>query len=104
MTTGLCLFCNGQEKNYKPEPNKDFICGSCVQLLLGADQDDLKRAHAKAIKKGYLSKARAIESFLIPEGKDGKRPTSKKRGRHSNGKRINRTIGNQKERIKRVAV
>jgi hypothetical protein len=62
-----CLFCNGQEKNYKPEPNKDFICGSCVQLLLGAEQDDLKRAHAKAIKKGYLSKARAIESFLIED-------------------------------------
>ena len=101
----FCLFCNGKEKNYRPVAGIDFICGSCAQLLLGADQDDLKRAHAKAIKKGYLSKARAIESFLIPEGTNEQRkPTTKKRGRHFNGKRVNRTIGNKKERTKRIAV
>ena len=100
----ICLFCNKPEKNYMPVAGNDFICGSCVQLLSDAEQDDLKRAHSKAIKKGYLNKASAIESFIIPEEKDGKRPKTKKRGRYSHRKRINRTLGNQKERIKRVAV
>ncbi|HUT44543.1 MAG TPA: hypothetical protein VMW95_09415 [Desulfobacterales bacterium] len=62
-----CLFCNCQEPNYKPGPDVDFICSSCVQLLLGADQDDLHKAHAKAIEKGYPAKAKAIESFLIED-------------------------------------
>ena len=60
-----CLFCGSQEKNYKPD--KDFICSRCVQLLLGADQNDLRKAHAKAIEKGYPGKAKAIESFLIED-------------------------------------
>ena len=99
-----CLFCDGQEKNYMPMAGIDFICGSCVQLLLGAEQDDLKRAHAKAISKGYTNKARAIESFLEDKEKDEQRKPIKKCGRYSNRKRIDRAIGNQKERIKRVAV
>ena len=63
MNMELCLFCN--EQVYKTDA--DYICGSCVQVLLNADQADLKRAYNKAIEKGYLNKARAIESFLIPE-------------------------------------
>ncbi len=63
MNMGLCLFCN--EQVYKTDA--DYICGSCVQLLLEADQTDLKQAHAKVIKKGYSNKVRAIESFLILE-------------------------------------
>lgn len=62
-----CLFCGGQEKNYKPPPNTDFICSRCVQLLLSVSQVDLLKAHAKAIKKGYANKARAIESFIIED-------------------------------------
>jgi len=100
----ICLFCDGQEKNYRPGVGFCFTCGSCVQLLLGAEQDDLKRAHSKALHKGYKRKAKAIESFLIPEGTNEQRKPTKKRGRYSNRKRINRAIGNQKERIKRVAV
>ena len=89
-----CLFCCGQEKTYKPEPQIDFICRTCVQLLLNADQTDLKQAHTKAMDKGYPNKARAIESFLIPEEKiNGQRkPISKKRGRHINRKGIVRTV------------
>ena len=100
----ICLFCDGQEKNYRPGADNDFICGSCVQLLSDAEQDDLKRAHTKAIGKGYLSEARAIESFIIEEEHGQRKPKSKRRGRYSNRKRINRAIGNQKERVKRVAV
>ena len=62
-----CLFCNGAEKDYKPGPDVDFICGACVQLLLRAEQEDLKRAYIKALDKGYLSKAKAIETFITEE-------------------------------------
>jgi hypothetical protein len=63
MNMKLCLFCN--EQVYKTDA--DYICGSCVQLLLNADQADLERAYKNAIDKGYSNKARAIESFFIPE-------------------------------------
>ena len=62
-----CLFCSDFEKKYKPESGNDFICSQCVQLMLGAEQEDLKQAYDKAIEKGFPLKARAIESFLIPE-------------------------------------
>jgi hypothetical protein len=62
-----CLFCGFPENGYRSGPDKDFICSRCVQLLLSADQEDLLTAHAKAIEKGYLNKARAIESFLFSE-------------------------------------
>lgn len=47
-----CLFCGDIEKNYKPEPGKDIICSTCVQILVTADQTDLKQAHVKSIDKG----------------------------------------------------
>ena len=62
-----CLFCGLPEKGYRPDPDKGFICSSCVQILLSADQKDLNRAYFKALEKGYLKKANAIQSFLIPE-------------------------------------
>ncbi len=94
-----CLFCCQLE--YKTDA--DYIYGSCVQLLINADQVDLKRAYNKAIEKGYSNKARAIESFLIPkENFNGQRkPVSKKRGRHTDRKGIVRTVRNKKERIGR---
>jgi len=98
-----CLFCNDQEKKYKPEANTNSICGSCVQLLFNADQDDLLKAHKKALEKGYLNKARAIESFLIPEGNDGKRPAKRNR-KNLNRKRTHRTLGNQTKRIGRLTI
>jgi len=63
MTAQTCLFCSLFE--YKSEV--DFICDSCVQLLLDADQSELKRAYKKAIEKDYSNKARAIESFMTLE-------------------------------------
>ena len=87
---------------YKAQIDIDFICFRCVQLLLGADQQDLKRAHAKAIEKGFTNKANAIESFLIPEGLDElRKPATKKRGRHSNRKRTVRTVRDKAKRIGR---
>jgi hypothetical protein len=100
-----CLFCS------EPEPtpgyrvsNKDveFVCSGCVQILLDAEQLHLRRAHEKAVSKGYESKARAIESFLIPEENDGKRPAKRNR-KNLNRKGITRTLGNQAKRIGRFA-
>ena len=100
-----CLFCNGTEKNYKPGPDVEFVCGTCVQLFLHADKEDLKRAYAKALEKGCLRKVKAIESFLIPEGNNEQRkPESKKRGRYTDRAGIIKSVRNQKERIKRAAV
>ncbi len=65
MNADACLFCNGMDINYKPDPSNDFICSLCVQILISATQQELKRAHSKAIEKGYTRKAKAIESFLI---------------------------------------
>lgn len=86
-----CLFCNGKKKNYKPEPDTDFICGSCIQLFLNANQEDLRRAYKKALDKGYINKARAIESFLIPEDRNGKQINKRRIEKHSNRNRINGT-------------
>lgn len=106
MNSETCLFCNRPEKNYKPGPDKYFICSQCVQLLLEADQEDLTRAHNKAIEKGYTNKATAIESFLMPEEiiNGQHRPKSKKRRRHINRKRTVRTIGDKEKRIRRSKV
>ena len=100
-----CLFCNLPEPNYKPDPQVDFICGSCVILLADAEQEDLKKAYQKALNEGYQRKVSALESFIIQEGKDEQRkPESKKRRRYTNRTGITKSVRNQKERIKRVAV
>lgn len=62
-----CLFCGFPDIAYRPAPEKEFICSRCTQILLLADQEELNRAHIKAVEIGYSGKAKAIESFLIPE-------------------------------------
>lgn len=62
-----CLFCGFSENGYRSDPDRKPICSQCVQLLLSADQAELRRAYTKAIEKGYSIKARAIQSFLISE-------------------------------------
>ena len=101
----LCLFCNGPDKSYKPPPGKVFICGSCVILLADAGQDDLKKAHAKAIKFGLNNKAFAIESFLIKEiDGEQQKPPIRKYERHPNRKRVDRPVRNKKIYTKRVKI
>ena len=72
----LCLFCAGIEKNCKPA-GTDFICSRCVQILLAADQDQLKKAYQKAVDKGYINKAHGIASFLHEGTFDHERKTKK---------------------------
>ena len=105
MNTGLCLFCSNPEPKYKPQAKVDLICSQCVQMLIGADQEDLKTVHTMAINNGYLDKASAIESFLIPEGlNEPRKPVTKKRGRHSNREGIVRAFRDKKKRIGRTEI
>ena len=99
---GCCLFCHGPDRGgkrpYKPEKGIEFICSACVQTLLNADQDYLKRILALAKEHGDKGKARAIESFLIPEGlNEQRKPKPKFRG-NINRNRITRSVRNKKER------
>ena len=55
-----CLLCS----EFKHKTGNDFICSSCVSLLLAAGQGDLQNAHAKAVEKGFKDKASAIGMFL----------------------------------------
>jgi hypothetical protein len=89
----VCLFCNQPEPGYKSEI--DFICGSCVVLLADADQADLKNAYQKALNEGYQRKVSALEFFIIPEGKIGKRP-DKSVKRNFNRARASRPIRDKK--------
>jgi hypothetical protein len=91
----LCLFCNGAEGNYKPDKHVDFTCGDCVQLLLRADQADLKKAYKKALDQGYLRKASALESFIIPEEIHAKR-SIKSIKRNLDSTRTARPVRNKK--------
>ena len=94
-----CLFCSKLEH----KTDGEYVCGSCVQLLLCADQEDLKRAYDLALKMDYKRKAFAIESFLIPEDKayEQRKPATKIR-RDFNRIRIARPARNKKERIGRT--
>jgi len=95
MEMNVCLFCNKPEKNYKPGKDIDFICSSCVLILANAEQEDLKKGYQKALNEGYLRKASALESFIIPEEKYGKRSTKSVK-RNINRERAARSIRNQK--------
>ena len=86
-----CLFCCDADTDDKQEPGKDFICSLCVQMLLAADQEDLKRAHGKAIERGYDRKAKSIESFLI-EGEVTNERKTKKLKRNMGRKRPVRAV------------
>jgi len=102
MMSEFCLFCDEPGKNYKPGPHAGSISSGCVQMLLMADQDGLKRAHKKATELGFHGKANALESFIESGGHDAQRkPKSKKRRRCVDGKRVNRVFRNKKERIGR---
>ena len=94
----VCLFCSREEGHgYKPEKEIEFVCSRCVQLLSGAHQEDLQRAHKKAIEHGYQNKAKAVAMFIEKEIKDGKKP--EKRRRHFNRKGIVRTLGDKAQSI-----
>ena len=67
-----CLLCS----EFKHKTGNDFICSSCVSLLLAAGQGDLQNAHAKAVEKGFKDKASAIGMFLGGNHGETEKPRS----------------------------
>jgi hypothetical protein len=94
-----CLFCNREEK-FNQNVGAEYVCGACLQLFCDSGQDDLKRARGLAIDKGYDRKARALNSFIIPEGCHEQRKPKSKSGFNFNRKRSVGTIRNKKERFR----
>ncbi len=82
----ICSLCNTERDVEKVEETAGaYICASCVQLLLNESQENLQKAYALAIEKGYQDKARAIQSFMMEvntndrDAKDNKRSLERKR-------------------------
>lgn len=73
-----CLFCNCPERSYKPSPDVEYICSSCVQLLLQATKEDLQRALAKAEEMELENKVLALKSFIVEDEHYGKTKNSKR--------------------------
>ena len=85
-----CLFCNGEEKNYKPSQYVEFVCSRCVLLLASADEENLRRGLAKAEEKGLLNKVSVIKFFIIEDQNNDRK--TKKHQRNMERKRPVRTI------------
>ena len=97
MTNELCLFCNSNENNYVPADNRKFLCSSCVNLLLGADQDDLKNAYAKASSMKNERMAEAINMFIERNESNEQRNNGRKLKRNNNRTRTIRTARRKKK-------
>ena len=59
-----CLWCESDKEGGKVEAGKDFICGSCVQMLMGYPQEALQKTYQKCLRLRLDRKANAIETFL----------------------------------------
>jgi len=101
MSEAVCLYCEKPEKNYKPLRGTGFICSRCLMAFLSADQDYLKWVYELAIKNSMPAKARAIESFILPEETDGKQFNPKSRTRNI-GKRLNRRGNSKADRLDKI--
>jgi len=78
----ICLWCNGPEpcRHYRPGKDVDFICFSCIQLLLGYSQEKLRELQKQCEAKGYDQKVEALKSFMEVgyEQRNPKRDTPKR--------------------------
>jgi hypothetical protein len=67
----------------------------------GAEQDYLQWVHDQAVKNSMTDKARAIESFILPEDTDGKQFNPKSRTRDV-GKHFDRRGNLKADRLEKV--
>lgn len=81
-----CLWCSNPEpcQHYKPDNDVDFVCSSCVQLLLGCNQDKLRELQRQCEAKGYDRKVEALKSFIgeeeyVPEARKTRPGVERKR-------------------------
>lgn len=64
----LCLYCGKPDRDGPPAPGCEFVCGSCVCLLMSAELDALIQAHKTAGSKGNHRHARALSIFMARGG------------------------------------
>jgi len=103
MSEVVCLYCEKPEgRNYKPPKGVDYICSTCVQAFLSADQDYLKWVYDLAIKNSMANKAWALESFILPEEENNESVRPKKHGRRFDRKGSLRPASDKKSRIEQV--
>ncbi len=58
-------FFTGKRQVVKPpEGTKKMICSRCVQILLAASEERLRKAYQMALEKDFLDKAEAIKFFF----------------------------------------
>ena len=55
--TETCLWCESDKEARKVEKGKDFICGSCVVMLMGFPQEALNKTYHKCLRLGLTRKA-----------------------------------------------
>ncbi len=61
----VCDFCGKETDADKVDKSaKSYTCGDCVAYLGSRDQGELLKGYLFALGKGYLGKAKTIESFL----------------------------------------
>ena len=66
-----CLWCDTDKDGERVDKGKDYICGSCVQMLLSYPQDALNKTYHKCLRLNLTRKANAIETFLEEVRYDG---------------------------------
>ena len=66
-----CLFCNKDEKGYKPAEGISFVCSYCTQLLIRAKPENLRNAYDKAKKFGRKELVKFLERY-VEEDKDAR--------------------------------
>jgi len=62
-----CLFCNGEEKHYKPAKDKEFLCGLCIQKFLQLDKNQFGILLKKLMAKNQERKIKAVRMFYKGE-------------------------------------
>lgn len=68
-----CLWCDTDRDSKIIDKGKDYVCGSCVPMLMSYPQEALQKTYQKCLRMNYIRKATALETFL--EGVDYGRET-----------------------------
>ena len=70
-----CQLCSGEEIQFNPSTNEfvhskhpkdvtSIICSDSLQLLISSNQDQIKVAYQSALDKGFIDKAKALQTFI----------------------------------------
>lgn len=87
-----CLWCESDKESGRVDAGKDFICSSCVAMLMSYPQDALQKTYQKCLRMKYDRKANALETFL--EGVEyGRESGSDRKGDTDRGDDTGKRVG-----------